>query len=87
MLKIAWTEEYCHNLPENHRFPMIKYELIPQQLLHEGIISPRDRLVLAKCHARSVPVVAVMGGGYSPQIRDIVEAHTNTFRLATDMFF
>ena len=27
-----------HKLPENHRFPMEKYELIPQQLLHEGLI-------------------------------------------------
>ena len=25
-------------LPENHRFPMEKYELIPQQLLHEGLV-------------------------------------------------
>ncbi len=39
MLKIAWTKDYCHTLPENHRFPMIKYELIPQQLLHEGTVS------------------------------------------------
>jgi hypothetical protein len=23
-------------LPEGHRFPMLKYELLPQQLLHEG---------------------------------------------------
>ena len=27
-----------HKLPENHRFPMEKYELIPQQLLHEGLV-------------------------------------------------
>ena len=27
-----------HKLPENHRFPMGKYELIPQQLLHEGLV-------------------------------------------------
>ena len=25
-------------MPENHRFPMEKYELIPQQLLHEGLV-------------------------------------------------
>ncbi|MCA6078883.1 histone deacetylase [Fulvivirga sedimenti] len=39
MLKIAWTSEYCHPLPANHRFPMEKYELIPDQLLHEGTIA------------------------------------------------
>lgn len=36
MLKIAWTEIYAHPLPENHRFPMEKYNLLPEQLLYEG---------------------------------------------------
>jgi acetoin utilization deacetylase AcuC-like enzyme len=40
MLKIAYHEIYQHPLPEGHRFPMLKYELIPRQLLHEGIIMP-----------------------------------------------
>lgn len=40
MLKVAWTEKYVLPLPSNHRFPMSKYELLPQQLLHEGTISP-----------------------------------------------
>jgi len=39
MIKIAWHPLYAHPLPEGHRFPMLKYELIPEQLLHEGIIS------------------------------------------------
>ncbi len=38
MLKIAWNKCYNHPLPEGHRFPMIKYDLIPEQLLYEGII-------------------------------------------------
>jgi len=38
MLKIAWTESYILSLPPNHRFPMSKYEVLPQQLLHEGTI-------------------------------------------------
>lgn len=38
MLKIAFSPIYMHKLPENHRFPMEKYELIPQQLLHEGLV-------------------------------------------------
>ena len=36
MLKIAYHEIYNHPLPANHRFPMGKYDLLPQQLLHEG---------------------------------------------------
>ena len=29
----------------------------------------------------------VMGGGYSEDIEDVVEAHCNTFRLAQQLFF
>lgn len=39
MLKIAFDPIYAHPLPEGHRFPMIKYELIPGQLLYEGSIT------------------------------------------------
>ncbi|MEN9686037.1 MAG: hypothetical protein RLZZ28_1823 [Bacteroidota bacterium] len=42
MIKIAFNPVYAHPLPENHRFPMLKYELIPEQLLHEGTISASD---------------------------------------------
>lgn len=38
MLKIAFHPNYIHPLREGHRFPMLKYELIPAQLLHEGIV-------------------------------------------------
>jgi acetoin utilization deacetylase AcuC-like enzyme len=34
---IAFDPIYAHPLPENHRFPMAKYELIPQQLLRMGV--------------------------------------------------
>jgi acetoin utilization deacetylase AcuC-like enzyme len=40
ILKIAHHTIYAHPLPEGHRFPMLKYELIPEQLLHEGTITP-----------------------------------------------
>ncbi len=39
LLKIAYDPIYAHPLPEGHRFPMLKYELIPEQLLHEGTIT------------------------------------------------
>lgn len=41
MFPIAYHPIYKHPLPEGHRFPMIKYELLPQQLLHEGIVSEK----------------------------------------------
>lgn len=42
MLTIAYDPIYAHPLPENHRFPMLKYELISGQLLHEGIITENN---------------------------------------------
>lgn len=39
MLKIAWSPKYCHPLPDGHRFPMEKYNLIPEQLLYEGTVT------------------------------------------------
>lgn len=42
MLKIAWRQEYVLPLPPNHRFPMSKYEVLPQQLLHEGTIGNQN---------------------------------------------
>jgi acetoin utilization deacetylase AcuC-like enzyme len=47
----------------------------------------RDRLVLSAAKINGIPVVATMGGGYSPDFRDIIEAHANTFRLAQEIFF
>lgn len=42
----------------------------------------RDEMVFEHCIQAEIPVVAVMGGGYSPEIKTIIEAHANTFRLA-----
>ena len=39
MIRIAWDSIFCHPLPENHRFPMEKYRLLPEQLIYEGTIS------------------------------------------------
>lgn len=46
----------------------------------------RDRMVFEQCVERSIPIQVSMGGGYSPNIAHIVDAHVNTFRLARDMF-
>ena len=47
----------------------------------------RDRMVLETARRNAIPLVASMGGGYSPDLRDIIEAHANTFRLAQEIFF
>ena len=47
----------------------------------------RDRFVLQQCKNNSIPIMCSMGGGYSPDIKTIVDAHANTFRLAQEIFF
>ena len=46
----------------------------------------RDKIVFEECKKNDLPVAVALGGGYSPDIRTIVEAHCNTFRLAADIF-
>lgn len=54
MLKIAYDPIYAHPLPEGHRFPMLKYELIPGQLLHEGTIDAANLFAPQPCARETV---------------------------------
>jgi acetoin utilization deacetylase AcuC-like enzyme len=47
----------------------------------------RDRYILDMCKKNSIPVQISMGGGYSVVLKNIIEAHSNTFRLAQEIFF
>ena len=47
----------------------------------------RDEFVLTQARDNGVPVAVVMGGGYSEDIEQVVEAHCNTFRVAQRLFF
>lgn len=38
MFKVAFSSIYKYGLPDGHRFPMEKYELLPEQLIRENII-------------------------------------------------
>lgn len=46
----------------------------------------RDEIVFSQLLQHQIPCTVAMGGGYSPDVRTIVEAHCNTFRLAKDMY-
>ena len=54
ILKIAYDPIYAHPLPEGHRFPMLKYELIPGQLLHEGTITEENIFAPQLCLSETV---------------------------------
>ncbi|MFC6267452.1 histone deacetylase family protein [Frigoriflavimonas asaccharolytica] len=47
----------------------------------------RDEIVLSLCKKHEIPVQVSMGGGYSPEIKTIVDAHSNTFRVASEIYF
>jgi acetoin utilization deacetylase AcuC-like enzyme len=45
----------------------------------------RDRLILQACSQSGIPVAVVMGGGYAPDIEDIVDIHHGTVSTASRM--
>lgn len=47
----------------------------------------RDRFALETFHSNNIPVQCSMGGGYSKEIKYILEAHANTYRLAQEIYF
>jgi len=69
MVKIAWHPLYAHPLPEGHRFPMLKYELIPEQLLHEGVITEAN--LFAPELLDEAAIVATHDQNYWTQLRDL----------------
>jgi acetoin utilization deacetylase AcuC-like enzyme len=46
----------------------------------------RDEFVLSLCHKLEIPVQCSMSGGYSPDIKIIIEAHANTYRIARGLY-
>lgn len=49
-------------------------------------IRQRDAFVLNSAKERNIPIVCSMGGGYSKEVRDIVNAHMHVFRLGHQLF-
>lgn len=46
----------------------------------------RDEFVLGTAAKKGISLQCSMGGGYSPQLRTILDAHANTFRSAAQIF-
>lgn len=47
----------------------------------------RDEIVFDIAKKLKLPIVVSMGGGYSPEIKHIIDAHANTYRTAQYKFF
>lgn len=69
MYSIAYHPIYKHPLPEGHRFPMIKYELLPQQLLYEGTVV--DRQFFSPELPNLENIIAVHDKEYVQQLLDL----------------
>ena len=46
----------------------------------------RDQIIFSICKNKEIPVQCSMGGGYSKDIKTIVNAHSNTFKVAKEIF-
>lgn len=53
--------------------------------LSKAGLATRDRLVFQMCFAAGVPVAVAMGGGYAPNIEDIVDIHLQTVKTVVEM--
>jgi len=69
MLKVAWSEIYNHPLPDGHRFPMEKYDLLPKQLIHEGTIEEINLFRPRKLSEKEI--LAVHKASYWKKLLDI----------------
>ncbi|GAA0881314.1 histone deacetylase [Algoriphagus jejuensis] len=55
--------------------------------LSQSGIKERDETVVSLAKNNQIPLMCCMGGGYSKQIKDIVEGHAQIFRLAQSLYF
>ncbi len=55
--------------------------------LTEKGCSYRDEYLFKLLKRLQIPCVVTMGGGYSKDIRHIVDAHCNSFQLAQEILF
>lgn len=46
----------------------------------------RDKIVFTTAKQYGIPIAVTMGGGYSTNLDDVVEAHCNTFGVAKKVF-
>ena len=64
--------------------PFMEDQLGGLLLTKEGLMR-RDRLVLETARRLDIPVACALAGGYAFQVRDTVEIHANTVRVAAQV--
>jgi acetoin utilization deacetylase AcuC-like enzyme len=61
-----------------------RHDRLGRMALSKAGLQERDRMVLKACDNYGLPIAIVMGGGYSPNIDDIVDIHFQTIQLAVE---
>ncbi len=84
-------EEFCHQQNAEVIFYQAGVDVLETDMLGRLSLSmegcrQRDRLVMEFCRQREIALVVVMGGGYSPKMKTIIEAHANTFRTGYTLY-
>lgn len=88
-------EQYFPLLIQTHQPDIIFYQagvdvldtdLLGKLSLTKWGCKERDRFVLENCYQAGIPVAVSIGGGYSKRLADTVDAHANTFRIATALY-
>ncbi|MER3330005.1 MAG: histone deacetylase, partial [Candidatus Kapaibacterium sp.] len=46
----------------------------------------RDEIVFCECKKFEIPIMCVMGGGYSTDLEVILETHLNTFKVGKEYY-
>ena len=93
----AYLQALASALPEVWRFnPQIVFfqagvdvlasDTLGRFTLSADGVQARDNAVFEPCFHTGIPVVTVLGGGYSDPLDRTVEAHAATFRLALKIF-
>lgn len=95
-LYLQWLEQHLHAIAQAFRPDFIFYlcgvdvlstdKFGKLKISKQGCMA-RDRMLFSFCHTQGIPVACAAGGGYSYDVRDVVEAHCNTIRTAVDIFF
>ncbi|RYE26831.1 MAG: histone deacetylase, partial [Sphingobacteriales bacterium] len=79
MIKIAYHPIYAHPLPDGHRFPMLKYELIPAQLLHEGTIESHN--IFAPAPTAEENIISTHKANYWQQLKHLTLPYKEQRRI------
>lgn len=69
MLQVAFHPDYIHPIPDGHKFPMEKYQLLPEQLLYEGTLDETHFFEPGIC--KQEDILATHSSDYFQRLSDL----------------